>query len=288
MVLFLFRESLKAYISRSTDFFKTSPPHTPEEVFPEPTADTHSGVVDGSDPLPLFCDVKPFSSSFDSSDCSIDYIPPQNLASQYIDLPLMNFEQDQVVADRKKDLSILEIPSFDYIVPERAPSPPQKEEIFMFPPNFTSIVGLRTFLLNRRNLLNWANENVSQVVKVSDNKLEEIKRKFDERIWCLFLWPALMSRYEPSCSDFVFLDDETVVKKNSFLTGMKKPSASVKRIAALTAANDNEMPSTSGLSKSKATSSKPKNSEPAEKKRKVVADEEDDDPDDPDEIMDTD
>ncbi|XP_034230203.1 snRNA-activating protein complex subunit 4 [Thrips palmi] len=295
------KEILKAYISRGTDFFKDSPAHSPEEVIPEPTTESQSEKVIGTVPLPLFSDLnKPSSSSSsDSSDCNIDYIPSHDFASRYIDLPLMNYELDAVVADRNKDPSFYEIPTFDYIVPDAASSPPKKEEFVMFPPNLTSIVALRTFLLNRRTLVDWANANSGQVVEVNDEKLAEAQRKFDERIWCLFLWPALMSRYAPSSNDAIFLDEETTsVKSDSFMTGLKRPSPGGKIISALAATGqlipedapiqNIDMPSTSGISLTKSSKRKQTNSETVEKRRKIVLKEEDEDPDDPDEVMDID
>jgi len=285
-------------MSTKTEFLKNSPPHTPEEVLPDSPAVQHFGAVDTTDPVPLFCDLKPPCLSSDSTVCNIDYIPSHDLASQYVDLPLLNFELNEVVADRNRDPSILDIPTFDYIVPQRVSSPTQKDKFLVFPPNLTSIVGLRTLLLNRRNLLNWANENLNQVLNLGDDKLAETKRKFDERIWCLFLWPALMSRYEPSSNDSVFLYDETILKKNSFLAGLNKS----KRVDVLAATGQSltgtdthniDAPSTSGLSISntKFTKRKSSNSGPASKRRKFGAKEEgedSDDPDDPDEVMDID
>lgn len=294
------RDILKAYLCRSVEFIKDSPPPTPEEMPPPDTNSEKPG------PEPVLCevDVKPScSSSTDldlSADSSLNYIPSQDFAARYIDLPLLNFELNEVVADRNDDPSSYEIPTFDYIVQERVGSPPPTKEILVFPPNLTSMVALRTFLLMRRTLLQGANENISQVVEVNDDKLEEAKRKIDERLWSLFLWPALMSRHPPSCNDNVFIDEEPIVKKKKTIsvTGSAKPKSSTKKTYDLKASNSSSasdgtatqniaIPSTSGVSNAVAKSVKRKASNlgAASKRRKVALKVEDDDPDDPDEVV---
>lgn len=159
---------------------------------------------------PVFVEVKP---SFEMPEvaANIDYTPHHDLTSLYINLPLMNFDQDKVVADRNQDPSFYEPPIRDETNVEETerPSTSRDQERYVCPPNLTTLVGLRTYLLNRRNLAHWSNlgqhEDDDCVVE-SDELLQEAQNKFDKRLFCLFLWPALMSRYAPSPGNSIFLD----------------------------------------------------------------------------------
>ncbi|KAK3923142.1 snRNA-activating protein complex subunit 4 [Frankliniella fusca] len=232
---------------------------------------------------------------------NIDYVQSHDISSLYIDLPLMNFTQDEVVADRNKDPSFFEPPSRRPGICDTAMkrSPVKGKEMYICPPNLTTLVGLRTFLLNRRNLVARCNKDLDKedLNGVSFEKLEEAKKKFDERMFCLFLWPALMSRYGPSDSSSIFDDEKKkpatvpnpvpIRQKRRKKSEKKKESAFDQDLSTHPISESQmNLPSTSKDSsnqtiKRPADTSIPSTSGLPTKRRKIV-DMESDDPDDPD------
>lgn len=245
---------------------------------------------------------------------NIDYIPSHNYASLYVDLPVMNFAQDEVVADRNQDPAFFEPPLKQPSICHKPikSSSAKGKGMFIFPPNLTTLVGLRTFLLNRRNLINLSNKNLDKedLSEVSFEKLEEAKKKFDERMFCLFLWPALMSRYRPNDSSNIFNDDKddevfvpnpVPIGRSRGKKGQKKnadcateqdpgnPSGSTNQLIVVNVENSSQQWSFPLISEGVSNQACKRGFDPSipstsglpAKRRKVMEMESDDDPDDP-------
>jgi len=88
---------------------------------------------------------------------------------------------------------------------------------YLCPPNHTTLVGFRTFLLSRRNVADNAGAQSEQFVKEdscghsvsSSEKIspENASALWKERLASLFVWPAIMSNIVPKLMDPLFQND---------------------------------------------------------------------------------
>lgn len=263
-------------------------------------------VTDDSSVHPrLFCDIRPSYEVPETTE-DIDYtpVPDDGVASLYIDLPLMDLETNTVVADRNQNTSLPRFASVDGELnvcdgahSVRPSTVKGVTEVLICPPNLTSLVGLRTFLLNRRNLVEWSNAEVEPTVTrpcAPSEKFLEARRKFDERVFSLFLWPALMSRYGPGQNEAFLNDsdkDAQCPQKESVFSSADEEAMNVTdsdQLGESTQTNLKTKRQNVDSGASTSTSKDPCASVPPKKRRRVkkeVAVAEDSDPDNPEAIV---
>ena len=208
----------------------------------------------------------------------------------------MNFTQDEVVADKNQDPSFFEPVALESTLSDQFFTKTRNKQAYMCPPNLSTLVGLRTFLLNRRTLLTWCNEDPQENENANhfnEKRLEEAKQKFDERMLFLFLWPALMSRCGPTTGS-IFEDDDTESKEKSKKRPRPKPIKA--QTSKKTHGSDTEVPRNIQASSSKSlnpeeivgvdsavpSTSRTSAGPPKKKPRLSLQVESDDNPDDPD------
>ena len=88
---------------------------------------------------------------------------------------------------------------------------------YLCPPNHTTLVGFRTFLLSRRNVADNASAQSkpfvseesggSSVLASEQITPEDAAALWKERLASLFVWPAVMSNVVPKVMDFLFQSD---------------------------------------------------------------------------------
>jgi hypothetical protein len=98
---------------------------------------------------------------------------------------------------------------------------------YLCPPNHTTLVGLRTLLLSRRNiadnavrrcksfLTNTTNSDGSSTSSSEQITPEAAATLWMERLASLFVWPALMSNTFPKVMDHLFQSDDHLVASSS-------------------------------------------------------------------------
>ncbi|PNF16217.1 hypothetical protein B7P43_G15504 [Cryptotermes secundus] len=122
---------------------------------------------------------------------------------------------------------------FSTMLPENCPLRPSRTTSkipYLCPPNHTTLVGFRTFLLSRRNIALNA-DDIDRVIKseVSDTTNSDISSVscseritpaeaaalWKERLASLFVWPAIMSNTVPKVKECLFQSDDPPVASTS-------------------------------------------------------------------------
>jgi hypothetical protein len=98
---------------------------------------------------------------------------------------------------------------------------------YLCPPNYTTLVGFRTFLLSRRNIAlnadtkfksfvtNTTNSDDSSTSSSEQITPEAAASLWKERLASLFVWPAIMSNTVPKVMDHLFQSDGSPVASTS-------------------------------------------------------------------------
>jgi hypothetical protein len=122
-----------------------------------------------------------------------------------------------------------QVSDFSSMLHENCPLHPSTSKIpYLCPPNHTTLVGFRTFLLSRRNIALTA-DNVDSVSVVTDTTNSdgssvscseqitpvEAAALWKERLAALFVWPSIMSNTVPKVMDHLFQSDDPPVASTS-------------------------------------------------------------------------
>jgi hypothetical protein len=126
-----------------------------------------------------------------------------------------------------------QVPNATTALPENCPLHPlgiTSKIPYLCPPNHTTLVGFRTFLLSRRNIALNA-DNVDRQFKSLDTDMTdsdgssvscseqitpvEAAALWKERLASLFVWPAIMSNAGPKVMDHLFQSDDPPVASTS-------------------------------------------------------------------------